>query len=317
MLLTAFSFALSEAVAGNEKVTNPKVASLEKCLETALENNRRRPASRYAVEMAEAKHRQALAGYWPQIGFQGGFKRMDEAPNFVFPASSMTIAGDSIPIKIPGLGELPDISLDVPEQDVKLMDRDSFMASVEATWLLYDGGMRRGYREQSEGLVDMMKQESRRTDLEIIDSVKRLYYGAVLAARLHQVGKDTLARMETTLRLTETMYKEGGGTVKKTDWLDNKVMVESLRSMVAMLEKNELMAQAALANTMGLPWDASVKPADQEMPYDPFQGDLDNLVSTAYRFNPDWGKLEAGIRAAKGGDTHCEKRALSQIGGDR
>ena len=59
----------------------------------------------------------------------------------------------------------------------------------------------------------MMKQECRRTDLEITNSVKRLYYGAVLAIQLHQLGKDTLARMETTLDLTETMYKEGSGKV--------------------------------------------------------------------------------------------------------
>ncbi|MEZ4483387.1 MAG: hypothetical protein R2864_01920 [Syntrophotaleaceae bacterium] len=51
--------------------------------------------------------------------------------------------------------------------------------------------MRKGYREQTKGLVDMMKQDSRRTDLEIVDSVKRYYYGAVLATQLHQVGKDT------------------------------------------------------------------------------------------------------------------------------
>ena len=117
--------------------------------------------------------------------------------------------------------------------------------------------------------------------------------------------------METTLRLTETMYKEGGGTVKKTDWLDNKVMVESLRSMVALLEKNELMARAALANTMGLSWSASVKPADDEIPFAPFQGKLDDLVGAAYRFNPDWAKLEAGIRAAKGAIRTAGKRAFS------
>jgi outer membrane protein TolC len=180
------------------------------------------------------------------------------------------------------------------------MDEQSFLASVETTWLLYDGGMRKGYREQAQGLVDMMKQDSRRTDLEIVDSVKQFYYGAVLAGQLHQVGKDTLSRMEATLSLTETMYKEGSGKVKKTDWLDNKVMVESLRSMVALLEKNELMAQAALANTMGLPWNASVKPADREMPFAPFLDRLDGMVSAAYQFNPDWAKIEAGIRTAEG-----------------
>lgn len=180
------------------------------------------------------------------------------------------------------------------------MDEESYRAAIEATWLLYDGGMRKGYREQAKGLVDMMKQDSRRTDLEIVDSVKRYYYGAVLATQLHQIGKDTLARMEATLSLTETMYKEGSGRVKKTDWLDNKVMVESLRSMVALLEKNELMAQAAIANTMGLSWKASVIPAEREMPFSPFPGLLDGMVSKAYQFNPDWAKVEAGIRAAEG-----------------
>lgn len=196
------------------------------------------------------------------------------------------------------------------------MDRDSYLASIEATWLLYDGGMRKGYREQAKGQVAMMKQEARRTDLEIIDSVKRFYYGAVLATQLHQVGKDTLARMEATLSLTETMYKEGSGLVKKTDFLDNKVMVESLRSMVALLEKNELMARAALANTMGLAWNASVEPADATMPFVPFPGDLDKLVSTAYEFNPDWAKIEAGIYALEGAirtakSEHFPKLALT------
>ncbi len=285
--------------AGNTDYREP--LSLESCIQIALQNNHRRPASRYAVEMAEAQHRQAMAGYWPQITAKGGYQRMDESSNFLFPEKSISLPGGGIPLP-PALGGgiLPIDDIVVSEQDVKLMDEESYRASVEATWLLYDGGMRKGYREQAKGLVDMMKQDSRRTDLEIVDSVKRYYYGAVLATQLHQIGKDTLARMEATLSLTETMYKEGSGRVKKTDWLDNKVMVESLRSMVVLLEKNELMAQAAIANTMGLSWKASVIPAEREMPFSPFPGLLDGMVSKAYQFNPDWTKIEAGIRAAEG-----------------
>ena len=302
---------------------------LEECLATALRSNHRRPASQFAVAMAEAQHRQALAGYWPQISASAGYQHLDQAPDFLFPASQMAVPAQTIsvpagtalitvpaqlvnPAAPPGTTvQLPVATpaenihvqpqqLPVPAQDVKLMDPDNYDASLNATWLLYDGGMRKGLREQSQGQVDMMKQESRRTDLEITDSVTRMYYGAVLAAQLHQVGNDTLARMEATLNLTETMYKEGSGKVKKTDWLDTKVMVETLRSMVALLEKNELMSQAALANTMGLSWDSSVRPADKEMPYTPFAGKLDNLVGGAYQFNPDWNKVEAGIRAAEG-----------------
>ena len=297
--------------------TSGQEVSLEECLKTAMENNRRRPASRYAVTMAEAQHRQALAGYWPQIGLRGGYQRMDESPNFLFPASSFSLPaqninlppGFSIPLDGPGGIKVPMTALpvpaqeiNIPAQDVKLMDPDSFSASLNATWLLYDGGMRKGFREQARGAIEAAKAEVRRTDLEINDSVTRMFYGGVLARQLHQVGKDTLARMEATLNLTETMYKEGGGKVKKTDFLDNKVMVETLRAAVALLEKNELMSQAALANTMGLGWQTSIKPAAPEIPHDAYATPLEKLVSTAYEFNPDWAKLEAGIRAFEGAE---------------
>jgi outer membrane protein TolC len=287
---------------------------LNECVAMALRENHRRPASRFAVAMAEAQHRQALAGYWPQISGKAGYQRMDESPDFLFPSSNIQVPAQNLPLP-PGFGlaivdpanhvvgslsSFPAQNIQVPAQDIKLMDPDIFETSLNVTWLLYDGGMRKGLREQTQGLVDMMKQESRRTDLEISDSVMRMYYGAILAAQLHQVGSDTLARMEATLNLTETMYKEGSGKVKKTDWLENKVMVETLRSMVALLEKNETMAQSALANTMGLSWNTIVKPTDKDIPFAPFAGDLNNLVGDAYEFNPDWNKVEAGIRAAEG-----------------
>ena len=46
--------------------------TLEQCLTEAMEKNHRRPASRFAVAVAEAQHRQALAGYWPQISANAG-----------------------------------------------------------------------------------------------------------------------------------------------------------------------------------------------------------------------------------------------------
>ncbi len=311
--LPALSGADPSAGGGAGETLRP--LSLDDCLQSALQNNRRRPASRFALAMAEAQHQQALAGYWPQIGAKAGYQRTDEAPNFLFPATQIPVPAGSAAIMVPAQlfnpaappGAMlplpvatPAQDIRVAAQDIKLMSPDNVFASLQATWLVYDGGMRQGYREQADGLVDMMKQESRRTDLEIADSVRRLYWGSVLARQLHQVGRDTLARMEATLTLTETMYQEGGGKVKKTDWLDNKVMVESLRSMVALLEKNEQLARAALANTMGLAWNASVLPADREMPFLPAAADLDGLVGAAYQFNPDWNKIEAGLRAAEG-----------------
>jgi outer membrane protein TolC len=291
MVLCTFLFILAalaparagavETVAAN---TN-QILNLDECLKTAMEKSHFRPASRFAVAAAEAQHQQALSGYWPQLNVKGAYQHLDESPNFVFPATT-------IPTPIGPFA--------TPKQDIKLMDPDSVVASGSAVWLLYDGGMRRGYREQAQAGVDAAKQESRRTDLEITDSVKRMYYGSVLARQLHQLGKDTLARMEATLSLTETMYKDGGGKVTKADFLDNKISVETLRSMVAQLERNEIMAQAALANTMGLSWNESIQPADQEIPFKPYAANLNEMVGAAYDFSPDWARLEAGIRAMDG-----------------
>ena len=306
----------------------PQILSLEDCLRIAMEKNHQRPASRFAVAMAEAQHRQALAGYWPQIAAKGGWTELSQAPNFIFPASmmyvppqtvavpggttSVTIPANSfgpgfppsavqMPVSFPGqtVSTNPQI-FPIPAQDIKLADRQNFEASGNLTWLLFDGGMRAGYREQGLAAVQAAQADQRRTDLEITDSVVRLYYGALLARQLRQLGGDTLARMEVTLELTESMYKNGAGKVNKTDYLDNEVMVETIRSTVADLEKNEAAAEAALAYTVGLPWNATVRPSAEELPYRPFTGNLDELVATAYEFNPDWAKLEAGLKALDG-----------------
>ena len=183
----------------------PRVLSLEDCLQTAMERNRRRPASRFALAMAEAQHRQALAGYWPQVNAKAGWFRLDQAPNFIFPAGTMYIPAQTLnvpggtatvtvpansfapgfppaaiqmPVSFPGQSITTTAqAFPMPEQDIKLMDPENFVASGNVSWPLLDGGMRKGYREQALGAVEAARAEARRTDLEITDSVVRLYYG--------------------------------------------------------------------------------------------------------------------------------------------
>jgi outer membrane protein TolC len=305
--------------------------SLEDCLTIAMQKNHQRPASQFAVAMAEAQHREALAGYWPQIGAKGGWTQLNRAPDFAYPASMMYVPSQTVnapggttsvtipanafgpgfppsavqmPVSFPGTSVTTSPQVfPVPAQDVKLANPQNFVASGNMTWLLFDGGMRKGYREQAKGAVEAAQAESRRTDLEIADSVVRMYWGALLARELRQLGEDTLARMEVTLQLTDSMYRNGAGKVNKTDYLENQVMVETIRAAVADLAKNEASAEAALAYTMGLAWNATVRPSAAEVPYRPYAGDLNELVGAAYEFNPDWAKIGAGLRALQGAVT--------------
>jgi outer membrane protein TolC len=328
-VLTLFQFAdLPWALGQAQTAAGSQVLSLDECLRIAMEKNHSRPASQFAVAIAEAQDRQALAAYWPQISAQGGLDELSSSPNFVYPASTMyipaqsiTVPGGSATVTIPanafGPGfppvpvqmpvSFPGQTINtstqmfpIPAQNVKLMDPLTESVGGNFKWLLFDGGMRRGYGEQSLGAVGVAKAEVRRTDLELTENVIRMYYGAVLARQLHQLGQDTLERMEATLKMTESIYKDGSGTVNKTDYLDNKVITETVRSIVAPLEANEASAEAALAYTMGLSWKSSVVPKDETVPFHAYEGNLDDLVSTAYEFNPDWAEVDAGLKALEG-----------------
>ena len=278
------------AVSGTVSEAGPGSLDLEACIEIALENNRHRPASRLAVEIAEAQHRQALSARWPQVSLTTALTRRDDDPVFIFPEETSTYAIS--------LGTQPlETTVTVPDKHVMLMDRTHFTATVDLVYPLYTGGLRRAVARQAEAGVTAARQEARRTDLQVVVDVRRMYWGAVLSRELAAIGQEALDRLEVTLELTENLYRRGSGRVMKTDFLKHKVVVESVRSLVARLAGNEPLSRAALANTMGLAWDREVEPATREIPFEAYPGELEDLVADAYRFNPDWGRLEAGLTA--------------------
>ncbi len=262
----------------------------EECLDLALEHNRHRPVAQLAVEIAEAQHGQALSAYWPRAVGSSALARRDQDPLFIFPEEtssySLTLGDQHL-----------ETTVTVPEKRIPLMDKTHFLARVDLTYPLYTGGLRGALTRQTTAGMEVARQAVRRTDLEVVRDVRRYYYGAVLAGRLVDIGQAALARLEVTLELTENLYKRGSGRVKKTDFLQHKVVVESVRSLVSRLESNRELARAALINTMGLDWDAAVDLAETEVPFDPYRADLAGLVSATYRFNPDWAQLQAGLEA--------------------
>ncbi len=206
----------------SEKISQKNILlqlSLNDCLDISLKNNHRRPASRYALQISEDQHKQALSSYWPQLSLRAIFSQFDQYPNFVFPARNIPIPGQTITLPAnsfgPGLppGPVPLSSpasqFSVPSQNVKLMDSSNLLTSLNLTYPLYTGGVRRAKIKQAEKGIEVAKQEVRRTDLQVIYDVKRMYYGAVLARKVYQIGKDSLDRLETTLRLTEDLINGG------------------------------------------------------------------------------------------------------------
>ena len=56
----------------------------------------------------------------------------------------------------------------------------------------------------------------------------------------------------------------------------------------------------ASAPGIGESWRSTVLPADNAIPFRAWSANLDEMVSTAYEFNPDWAALNAGLQALDG-----------------
>lgn len=303
--------------------------SLSSCVEIALKNNRMRTVSKASREIAEAQYRQALSAYWPQLSLTSTGTRMDQPPLFVFPSGPLPLGdaagalaqsvavsnlmangltpfdltGNPNPLWNPSLqGATQQVaqnlqSAKIPAQKVKLMNRDSLVTSLEMIYPLYTGGKRLSIVTQARLGTDVAREASRHTDLRIVHDVKNIYYANVLARNLLKLGEDTLERFEVTLELTENLYKNGSGKVKKTDYLRTQVVVASIRSFVELLKSNEKLTRSALVTAMGIDWRSEIEPADTDIPFQSYGGDIERLVADAHRHNPQMIQIGLGIDA--------------------
>jgi len=280
--------------------------TLEECIAIALENSHRRRVSRFAVEIAEAQHRQALSSYWPIVKLESAFSRMDEHLVNVTPAREVESLSEAYVTNGPGGADLSGpiytrVKADVEELTDTLRNRDSIDTSLSMVYPLHTGGKRSAIVSKARYGLEAAKEKDRRTILEVVYDVKRFYFGALLAREVRHIAEEMLARLEATRDITEAMYKKGSGMVKKTDYLRTEIMLNTTRAIVPLLNRNEQVAKAALANTMGMEWEDSVELAEEKIRFAPCQVDLKQLIGDCYVFNPDLARLQAGLGAAEAG----------------
>ena len=110
--------------------------------------------------------------------------------------------------------------------------------------------------------------------------------------KLSTIGEETLARLETTLELTENLYLKGSGKVTKTDFLKNKILVENVRSINSTFKHNLILAKSALLNALGEKIDKDVSVKYEEVNDVLKNFNYEDLLITAFQNNPTWKTLE-------------------------
>ncbi|MGJ3524226.1 TolC family protein [Nitratidesulfovibrio sp. D1] len=291
-LLWLVPLGAATAVAGDADQSPAQPLTLDQCIAVALRNNAGPAAAREGLVIAEAQHRQALSAYWPQLTVSSTQTRLDRDPVFVYPEDSFDYTVDM------GGGPMT-MRTTVPERRIRLADRDIGEFRADLGLLLYDGGRREARVREAVAGHDAAAGDVRQTTLQLVHDVTVRYHGVVLARALRDLGRETVQRFEATRDVAEHFYRGGSQRVRKTDWLRAQVAVSGMRTRLAELDSNVELAESALANTMGLPWDGRVRVADTELPAAPDPGVLEDSVADAYRLNLDLARFDAGVRAAE------------------
>lgn len=272
-----------------------EIMDLEQCLNLGLQNNHLARVSAQDLEVARAQYRQVLSSFWPQISLSANYIRLDHNPSFVYPQETSEYTVNGLPLPNLPPGTPLNMTVTVPEKSAQIMDRDNGSLSLDVLFPLFIGGKRFALRKQALGQMGLREQDIRKTDLQITREISERYYGNVLAKILKRLGQQTVDRIMVTLDLTERMYKNGSGSVSKTDYLKNKLFATTVQAMQTSLKKNVHLSASALTFTLGRKAGNPVTAADQELPYKPIPTDLDPYLKQVFTSNPDWLKSEQAL----------------------
>lgn len=287
------SFSITVQAIGDQSsdtLKNKSSLSLEDCLKFAYEHNNSLSSTKYNLDIAESQLGQVKSANYPTVDADVTATVMDQDPIYIIEGFELQVPTVSI-----GQLQLDLPPFEVPEITQKLMDNKNASVSVNLLYPIFTGGKISSLVEQGKVGVEVAKTEIKKTSLQVKLDVSRYYYAAVLANNLVQIAKTALERMEATLEITESVYKNGSLKVTKIDYLKNKMFVENLRSILTQVESKQAVIFAALKKEMGLNWDAEISIKDTQIPFTLLPLDESTLITEAMVSNPDLKMVDYGL----------------------
>ena len=297
--------------------------TLAQAIDIAMMNNNEKKISLQAAAIAESQYQEALSARMPNISLQASLMRTDEDPTFTYPSTNIPISGIAAPLNgalagLAGAGILPpglsvpsDIA--VPQQKIKLMDRDTAIAQIQLMYPLFTGGKISSIIQQADIAKDIAKQEYQRSSLQVMRDVKRYYYAAQLTQGLQQLSQETVESLEGTRDLTKSMYEAGSATVNKLDYLKTEMAVHYTRSLASEFAAKHQSAIAALQHAMGIAMDSQISLASNEFAQANHSQNYAQLFVQAQQFNPQLGMMKLAVNISDAKVTEAKSAYFPQI----
>jgi outer membrane protein len=132
---------------------------------------------------------------------------------------------------------------------------NNFQSQLTADQTLYDAGQTRSAVRSAELAKDLTKEEGRRTEMDVIASVIRAYYDALLGAEQLNATNQATRSAESDLERAQAVRSAGMST--DVDVLSIRVHLASVRERQIRSGANLDVARAALNDALGVPLDTA------------------------------------------------------------
>jgi len=212
---------------------------LSEAVRIALEKHPAVEASAARIKAAEARIEQAKSGRLPHVNYQESWMRSDN-PVFVF--SSL----------------LTQRQFTERNFDIRALNRpdflNNFQSAITVDQMLYDGRQTKSMTAAANYGKRIAGEDDRLTKQNLIASVVKAYFGAVLAAESLKVAREAVQSAEADLQRAQTIRNAGMAT--DADVLSIQVHLAAMREQEIRRAGELAVSQAALNEVLGLSLDA-------------------------------------------------------------
>jgi outer membrane protein TolC len=174
---------------------------------------------------------------------------------------------------------------------------DNYESGIQAKFNLYNGGRDVLNKQMAETNVSMSEFDRQGIENALAASVIHAYYIALAAGEFIQTAEESVATVNSQLRVMKVRFESGGAL--KSDILSLEVRLAQAREAVIKQKNSLKVAISALANLLGVnPDTVELKPEFEIRPI-PVPEDYNTGLSYALEHRPELNKARQQLRQSR------------------
>ncbi len=260
----------SEKSSASALCSTDQPLSLKKAVEIAKANNPDSNMATARIHQSQALMQLARAPFYPFVQFYTEYIQGDAPSAYLF----KTIDQRKLP---------PDTNFNDPGWF------QNHETGVKAGINLYNGGKDTLSYKIAEKKVAISKSERQSVDNRLVTAVISIYYSAQAARDFIRITKESVATVETQLRIMRVRFEAGG--VLKSDILSLEVRLANARENLVRSQSNLKATFAGLAKVMGLDPDTPLKLTDVAVQPAEFPQNYNDGIVYALEHRPELKKV--------------------------